>query len=133
MRKHSENFLVSARFYLKFYRNVSDFAGVNIVINYDKKGEDALTVFKEYENGLYKIKPIITKHPNLLKSLIGGKKAWGLQLNQWAEGVSQSLFSPKDILDGVNIHIPTSFLGDFYTRCYQYSLKQDSTFFLNLK
>ena len=62
---------------------------------------------------------IFTKHPNLLKSYIIGKKSWGLWLNQWAEGVSQWLFTRDEIFNQFaehNINIPESFQIDFDNR-----------------
>ena len=45
-----------------------------------------------------------------------GKKSWGLWLNEWSDGISEGLFTKKEILDVFNdkgIIIPESLLNDF--------------------
>ena len=64
-------------------------------------------------------KPIYSKHPNILRSVIIGKKSWGLWLNQWSEGINEWSFTKEEILNEFkirNIKIPDSFLKDFENR-----------------
>ncbi len=76
-----------------------------------------------YNNGEYSkdelYEGIKTKHPNLLRYFIIGKKSWGLWLNQWAEGVSEWLFTREEIFSQFTKHgidIPEPFQIDFDNR-----------------
>jgi len=54
-----------------------------------------------------------------LKSVIIGKKSWGLYLNMWAEGIADWCFTEEEILkefEERGIRIPESFLLDFKNR-----------------
>lgn len=62
-------------------------------------------------------KPIISKHPNILKSVLIGKKGWGLWVNEWSDGIVEWSFTIDDILNEFkdkNITIPESLLKDLY-------------------
>jgi hypothetical protein len=70
----------------------------------------------KFDNGQYKGKNIISKHPNIVKSVIIGKKSWGLWSNTWAEGIVDGDFRQKEIIDEFNIKgitIPESLMNDF--------------------
>ena len=61
-------------------------------------------------------KPIVTRHSNIVKSVLIGKKGWGLWVDQWTEGIVDWTFTREEILDEFNkldIEIPESFLKDF--------------------
>ena len=69
-----------------------------------------------FDDGQFKDKPIITKHPNIVKSVITGKKSWGLWLGQWSDGVVDWTFTEKEIYSiftEKNIKVPESFWLDF--------------------
>lgn len=60
---------------------------------------------------------IKTKHPNILKGVIIGKKGWGLWKNQWSEGISDGLFTVSEILEEFEKHhitIPDPLMKDFF-------------------
>lgn len=45
-----------------------------------------------------KNKPILTKHPNIVKGIIIGKKSWGLHVKMWSEGINEWCFTKEEIL-----------------------------------
>jgi hypothetical protein len=71
----------------------------------------------DFENGVYKGIPIIkTRHPNISKGVIIGKKSWGLWKNEWTDGIVEGSFTPKEILQQFtdnNIKVPESLMIDF--------------------
>jgi len=74
---------------------------------------------KEFDNGLYKDKPIYTKHPNILNGVIKSKKSWGLWVKEWSIGISECDFTRLEILknfEEYDIKIPNSFLKEFDIR-----------------
>lgn len=78
-------------------------------------------VYRKFENGDYKKDKIISRHPNIVKGVIIGKKSWGLWLNQWVEGIKEGSFTKQEILEEFEtrkIKIPPSLLTDFYNRLY---------------
>ena len=107
-------------FFLKSYRcGILDFCGVEVKTRYDENGKDGKFCFKSFENGVYTktqiFEGIKTKHPNVLKGVIIGKKGWGLWKNQWSEGISDGLFTMNEILyefERHEIKIPDSLLTD---------------------
>lgn len=107
-------------FFLQSYRKgILDFCGVEVITRYDENGKDGKFCFKSFENGIYsKIQVsggIRTKHPNILRGVIIGKKGWGLWKNQWSEGISEGLFTINEILEEFENHdikIPDSLLTD---------------------
>jgi len=115
---YSENFEVIFTFFLLSYRHkILDFSGVDVKTTLNFSEEDGKICFKNYDNGYYKqIESIPTKHPNILKGVIIGKKSWGLHVKMWSEGISEGLFTKREILkqfEDVNIEIPEPFLIDF--------------------
>lgn len=95
------------------------FCGSKIDIEFDPSYPDALQCLKNYENGLYKNKPIKTCNPNLLKCVLTGKKGWGLWVKLWSEGIREGSFTKFEILeefDKRNIKIPPQFLKEFENR-----------------
>ena len=89
-----------------------------------------------FDNGFFKNKTISSKHPNIVKAVIIGKKSWGLQLNEWTDGIVEGSFTNQEILKQFkdkNIIIPESLLVDFYNRIYSKTLlriKQKSSIFV---
>jgi len=81
----------------------------------------------KFENGYYKDKEIITRHPRIVKSVIVGKKSWGLWVGEWTDGIIEGSFSKQEILNefGVrNIDIPENLLKDFNNRIRQKLIKR---------
>ena len=134
MKKYSDNFNEIFNFFLQSYKKgILTFCGINVDVQFDINSYEAKEVFKRYENGLYPItEKIISKHSNIVKGVIIGKKSWGLFLNEWADGIAECSFTKKEILnefDKLNIKIPKQLLKDFENRIAQkyrkrYELKQ---------
>lgn len=93
------------------------FCGSIIDIEFDVDGINGKECFRLYEDGHYKGgKPIITRHPNIVKSVLTGKKGWGLWLDQWTDGIVDWTFTRDEIFnefEKLNIEIPESFVKDF--------------------
>jgi len=69
-----------------------------------------------YDDGQFKFRIPKSKHPNVLKAVISGKKSWGLWLDQWTDGIVDWSFTREEILgefESRGIQIPESFLKDF--------------------
>ena len=85
-------------------------------------------VFRKYDNGHYKHNVLIkTRHPNIVKSVLIGKKSWGLWLNEWCDGIVEGSFTKDEILNEFTsngIQIPESLLNDFHNRLHQKRLKR---------
>jgi hypothetical protein len=91
------------------------FCGSEIIVQSSPKGKSSKECFKEYENGK-PLSQLVTNQPNLLKSVIIGKKSWGLHVKMWSDGIGDGEFRMKDILEDFEkkgIKIPDSFLRDF--------------------
>ena len=117
-QKHSKNFNKMFRFFLDSYRsNILSFSGTyNPEIIFDINGKDGKICMKEFDNGLYKNKPIYTRHPNILNGIIKGKKSWGLFVKEWSIGISECNFTKEEILkefEKCSIDIPKPFLIEF--------------------
>ncbi len=93
------------------------FCGSKVNVEFDVNGVDGKNCFNDYENGLLKNKEtIITRHPNIVRSVITSKKGWGLWVSEWSSGIGDGLFSKDDILNEFeirNIELPESFLKEF--------------------
>ena len=101
-------------FYLKIYRSgIITFCGSIVTIDFDRNGSDGKFAFREYDNGRFKFINPISKHPNILKGIIIGKKGWGLWVSQWSEGIVDWTFTKEDILKEFEIRgieIPDSLM-----------------------
>ncbi len=61
----------------------------------------------------------MSSQPRLMEAVIRGKKAWGLWLDQWTDGIAEWSFTRDEILgifEDRGIKIPESFLKDFDNR-----------------
>jgi hypothetical protein len=101
-------------FYLKIYRSgLITFCGSIVVIDYEKDGSDGKFSFREYDNGRFKFINPKSRHPNVLKAVISGKKGWGLWVSQWTEGIVECSFTKEEILkefESRGIEIPESLM-----------------------
>ncbi len=99
-------------FYLKIYRSgIITFCGVGVDVDFDVNGSEGKFAFREYDNGRFKYKTPISRHPNILRGVIIGKKGWGLWCDQWTEGIVDWSFTEEEILgefDKLGIIIPDS-------------------------
>ncbi len=86
-------------------------------IEFDVNGPEVKNCFRKFENGQYGGgKPIITRHPNIMKSLLIGKRGWGLWRDQWSDGIVEHTFTREEILKEFSdkgIEIPESLLKEF--------------------
>jgi hypothetical protein len=110
MIKYSENFTNMFLFFLQSYRKgLLTFCGSNVEVYQDLSLDDGKFCFRKFENGDYKMKDIFSKHPNILKGAVTGKKAWGLWCEQWTEGISDWTFTKDEIFEqfkDVGIEVP---------------------------
>ena len=86
-------------FYLKVYRSgLITFCGVDVQVDFDVNGSDGKFGFREYDNGRFKNRTPVSRHPNVLRSVIIGKKGWGLWIEQWSQGIVEWSFTKDEIL-----------------------------------
>lgn len=101
-------------FYLSLYRSgLITFCGVDVVVDFDVEGSDGKFGFREYDNGRFKNKTPVSRHPNILRGVIIGKKGWGLWVEQWSQGIVDWSFTKEEILEEFhkrNIVIPESLM-----------------------
>jgi hypothetical protein len=113
------------------------FCGSIIEVDFDLNGVSGKECFRLYEDGHYKGgKPIVTRHPNIVKSVLVGKKGWGLWLDQWTDGIVDWTFTKKDILDefdNLGIEIPESFIKDFNNTIERKKKKRNLLYLEKLK
>jgi hypothetical protein len=80
-----------------------------------------------YDDGQFKNRIPMSRHPNILKIVIEGKKGWGLWLNEWTSGISEGNFTREEILNEFiirDIRIPNSLMLDFDNRLEKKKLKR---------
>ena len=98
------------KFYLDIYRSgLITFCGRSVLVDMDINSSDGKLGFREYDNGKFKFKTPKTRHPNILKAVICGKKGWGLWLKTWSDGIVEHSFTKEEILNEFkirNITIP---------------------------
>lgn len=118
-------------FFLRSYRSgILDFCGTEVITRFDIKEYDGKFCFKSFDNGIYTKEEISegikTKHPNILKAVIIGKKGWGLWKNEWSKGISEGLFRIQDIIEEFEkfgIAIPDQLMKDFENSIYKMKYK----------
>jgi len=87
-------------FYLKCYRTgLLTFCGVKVEVNFDVNGHEGKFSFREFDNGRFKNQIPVSKHSNILKGVITGKKGWGLWVKTWSEGIVDFCFTKEEILE----------------------------------
>jgi len=117
-------------FFLKSYRaKILTFSGQNINVVFDAASPDALTCFKNYENGQYKGNDEIKcRQPRLLKGVIVAKKSWGLHLDMWGDGIGFDQVSTKceiiNEFESKYINIPKKFMVEFDNTIEKYRQKR---------
>ena len=129
-KRHSEEFNKIFWFFLQSYRHkILDFSGIEVKTRMNINEEDGKVCFKKFDNGEYKgIESISTRHPNILKGVIVGKKSWGLHVKMWSEGISEGTFTKQELLQQFidhKIEIPEPFLLDFDNTIFKkFQMKQ---------
>lgn len=120
LTKYSQNFNEIFNFFLHSYRKgLLTFCGSRVTVEHDINGPEAKNTFRKFDNGDYKQKDIISRHPNIVKAVIIGKKAWGLWSDQWSDGIVEGTFTPMEIIQDFTdkgITIPESLMKDFNNR-----------------
>lgn len=87
-------------FYLAIYRSgICTFCGQEVNVDFDINKPDGKFSFREFDNGRFKNINPITRHPNILKGVIIGKKSWGLWVKSWSEGIVDWSFTKEEILE----------------------------------
>ncbi len=121
LRKYSDNFNEMFSFFLRSYRSgLLEFCGSIVETEFDPSGEEGKFCFRQVENGDIKRNTTVkTRHPNIVKGVISGKKSWGLWVDQWSDGIVDWTFTKEEILEEFqtrNIQIPEPLLRDFENR-----------------
>lgn len=115
-------------FFLQSYRKgILTFCGENVDVEFDINGDDGKITFKKYDNGEFKYSTIKSQHPNITKSVIIGKKSWGLWINEWSDGISDGCFTKKEILgefERKKIKIPKPLLIDFENKIFKKTIEK---------
>jgi hypothetical protein len=116
-------------FFLQSYRKgLLTFCGSIVKVEFDVNESEGKNTFRKYDNGQYQLgKPIISRHPNIVKAVIVGKKSWGLWVDQWSDGIVEGTFFQREIeqeFEDKGITIPLSLLKDFDNRIYRKRLKK---------
>lgn len=127
LEKHSDKFNRMFSFFYQIVRKeICDFCGSDVKREYeivfDINADSAKLAFKKYENGEIKDFKICTKHPNVLLTVIKGKKGWGLWSKLYSEGIIDGSFTKAEILgefSNKNIVIPQPYLIEFYNLIYK--------------
>lgn len=129
LQKYSEKFNEIFNFFLKSYRSgILTFCGYDVKVEFDINSDNGKFGFRRFENGEIKIHNLKSCHPNILKSVIIGKKSWGLFLDQWTDGIVEGSFSKHEIINQFNkknIKIPESFLLDFDNTILKKKIKRN--------
>lgn len=137
LRKYSNNFNEMFEFFFKIHRSgLVNFCGSIVNVDFDINASDGKFAFREYDNGRFKFVNPVTRHPNILKSVICGKKGWGLWLNTWCEGIVEWSFTKEEILNEFEIRgitIPKPLMDDFENRLETMKYKRNQKYLEILK
>lgn len=118
-------------FFLLSKSGLIHFCGEKIDVEFDVNGPSSKMCFRQFEDGMYRGKNIITRHPNITYHVLMGKKGWGLWSKEWSQGISEGSFRKKDILEEFSIRgikIPDCFMKEFDNNILKYTLfRMDSS------
>lgn len=101
---------------MSYRKDIITFCGSDVQVEFDINGVSGKEGFRMFEDGHFKNKVIKSRHPNILKIVLIGKKGWGLWVQQWTDGIVDWSFTKEEILDQFKengIEIPEQFLKDF--------------------
>lgn len=122
-------------FFFKIHRSgLVNFCGSIVNVDFDINASDGKFAFREYDNGRFKFVNPVTRHPNILKSVICGKKGWGLTVKTWSEGIGSGLFTKYEFYELFNsfgIEIPKSLILEFNNSVYKERIKREKEQLLN--
>lgn len=114
-------------------KGILDFCGSNVTVQFDINGPEGKFGFRMFDNGEMKIHNLVSRQPNILRSVIIGKKSWGLWVNEFSDGIVEGCFTKKEIINEFIKHgitIPEHLYIDFENRIYQ---KMKKKFLNNLE
>jgi len=104
-------------FFLSSYRKgILTFCGSGVNIDFDINSDDGKFVFKSFENGVFKMKTPISRHPNIVRGVIIGKKSWGLWIEQFSQGIVDWTFTQEEIIEEftkLDITIPEPLMNEW--------------------
>ena len=87
-------------FFLKSYRaGILTFCGYGVNVEFDLDSDDGKFSFRKFENGEIKIHNLKSRHPNILKGVIVGKKSWGLWKDQFIDGILEWSFTKEEVFE----------------------------------
>ena len=117
LKKYSNNFNEMFSFFLQGYRSgILTFCGSGVDVEFDINSNEGKFSFREFENGRFKNKKFISRHSNVFRSCIIGKKSWGLWKDQWSDGIVDWSFTKEEIFgqfEDLGIEIPSSLIKEF--------------------
>jgi hypothetical protein len=125
-------------FFLQSYRNgILEFSGSIVDVEFEPDGDEGKYCFRKIENGEIKRNEIIrTRHPNIVKAVVCGKRSWGLWVDQWSDGIVDWTFTEEEILGEFQtrgIQIPKPLLQDFKNRIEKKKRIRNQKYFDMLK
>jgi hypothetical protein len=137
LNKYSDSFNEIFTFFLQSYRKgLLVFCGIDVEVKFDVNKHEAKNTFRKFDNGDYKHGDIVSRHPNIVRAVILGKKAWGLWLNTYAEGIADWCFTKEEIVSEFTmrgITIPESLMKDFDNRINMLKMKRDEEYLKKLQ
>jgi len=114
-------------FYFKLCRTgLITFCGSDTPIRFDINGDDCKFTFRKYDNGQFKNNSPITRHPNILRCVLIGKKGWGLWVKLWSQGIAEGTFTKYEILNEFRIReieIPEPMIIEFENSIWRERIK----------
>jgi len=125
-------------FFLQSYRKgILNFAGSGVETEFDVDGDEGKYCFRKIENGeIKRNSTIVTRHPNIVRCVVQGKKSWGLWVDTWSDGICDWSFTKEEILGEFqkrNIQIPEPLLQDFENRIEKKKRIRNKEYFEMLK
>jgi hypothetical protein len=125
---------------LSYRYGILDFCGSDVKTSGNLTCQDGKFCFRKFDNGEYSKEEIYntgipTRQPNVLKSIIVGKKSWGLHVKMWSEGISECLFTLDEIKENFikfGLIIPESLLLDLENTIRKYKIKEFNRWISNL-
>ena len=128
LEKYSSGFNENFLFFFRLTRNgLIDFCGerIDVYPTSDRKFT-AKYCFRLFEDGFYgKAKRIECYQPNVLRSVLMGKKGWGLWSKEYAMGIASGDFTKREVLstfEDNGVTIPECFMNEFDNKIVKFAL-----------
>lgn len=127
IEKFSDNFNEMFFFFLQSYRKgILTFAGSAVDVDFDINSHSCRECFRRFDDGQFKNSSIVSRHPNIVKAVIIAKKSWGINLQNYTDGIAECSFLKSEILhifESNKIKIPEKFLIEFENLLYKKRIK----------